>query len=105
MEIECDGARFVFTRGFVSELRCTWQFFRTHADAIRRATPLTDVWLTTWPVGVTIVGQGNGIWTITGYPGITFHLPNVESVVSGFPSWGHEPGGWTAAQPLRSGGR
>lgn len=37
-------------RGFVSHVTCTWADFSRNADAIRRATPLTDVRLTIAPV-------------------------------------------------------
>lgn len=36
-------------RGFVESITCTWADFAQHADAIRKATPLREVNLTTWP--------------------------------------------------------
>jgi hypothetical protein len=107
----------LFRRGFVELITCSWSDFRQHADAIRRATPLRDVMFTSPPPDYRACGACKDCCDRLpkfcerererlGLPAdITFHLPNIESVVSGFPSWGHQPGGWTAAQPLRSGGR
>jgi hypothetical protein len=71
-----------FRRGFVESITCSWSDFRTHADAIRRATPLRDVTLTTWPE---LDGTDIDYWLALNYAGIKFNLPS-------------------GAQPLRSGG-
>ena len=44
-----------FRRGFVEEVACSWDDWVRHADAIRAATPLRKVRLTTWPVDLTRV--------------------------------------------------
>jgi uncharacterized protein (TIGR02996 family) len=82
-----DGMQYSFRRGFVEFLICSWSDFRQHADAICRATPLREMTLTTWPA-INETGVDVLAWLQCEYPGITFHLPNVGSVVSGFPSWG-----------------
>lgn len=43
------GHRATLSRGFVSALACTWDAWRTHADAITRAQPIERVTLTTAP--------------------------------------------------------
>lgn len=56
-----------FSRGFVSSITCTWTEWSRHADAIRAATPLERVRLTTWPVlGVESVSPNINSVTITG---------------------------------------
>lgn len=44
-----DEGAIEFRRGFVEEIACTWNDFCQHADAIRAATPLRRVRLTTRP--------------------------------------------------------
>jgi uncharacterized protein (TIGR02996 family) len=39
-----------FRRGFVAEITCDWPAWRDHAGAVRAATPLERVCLTSWPV-------------------------------------------------------
>ncbi len=54
-------------RGFVESITCSWSDWRTHADAIRAATPLRVVRLTTM--------QPADEFPIDLWPGITFGLP------------------------------
>lgn len=38
-----------FRRGFLAEMECPWEYWRTHADAILKAQPIEKVVLTTRP--------------------------------------------------------
>lgn len=40
----------LYQRGFVEVVTCSWAQFRPRADAMRAATPLRQVRLTTWPL-------------------------------------------------------
>lgn len=65
------GSTFSYRRGFIESITCSWSNWQRHADAIRAATPLKRVKLTTWPDS-TIDGKRP---TVGDYPGITFELP------------------------------
>jgi uncharacterized protein (TIGR02996 family) len=74
-------ATFAFRRGFVEELSCSWQDWQTHADAIRKATPLRKVRLTDQPVlpaGTGLYTPHRGTTRHDDYPGIEFELPREE---------------------------
>jgi uncharacterized protein (TIGR02996 family) len=47
-EFSTTAGTFRIRRGFVESIACSWSAFRAHADAIRKATPLRRVRLTTW---------------------------------------------------------
>ncbi len=76
---------FIYSRGFVSEIKCVWSDWRRHAAAIRAATPLRVVRLTTWPIladlpRVTMGTDLTGTLDVPAilrinYPGIRFELP------------------------------
>lgn len=90
-----------FSRGFVESIQCSWSDWLTHADAIRAATPLRKVRLTTWPEGecdcsaertvIRLRGRNpvsfRGNWLAieaiarelnNWFPGITFTLPEIR---------------------------
>jgi hypothetical protein len=64
----------------VDEVRRTWSDWREHADALRAATPLRKVKLTTWP-DFYYCGPGYEVDAFikgrlaTDYPGVAFELP------------------------------
>ncbi len=60
-----EQAAIEFRRGFVETLRCSWADWQRHADAIRAATPLNKVRLTTRPTYQAWVHQG---WVIYCWP-------------------------------------
>ena len=43
------GGTFIWSRGFVSRITCSWQDWRDHAATILAAHPVQKVTLTTWP--------------------------------------------------------
>ena len=73
-----------FRRGFVESITCSWSDWQRHADAIRAATPLQRVRLTTWPIladlprvtmGTDLTGTLDVPATLSiNYPGIKFEL-------------------------------
>lgn len=72
-------------RGFVEQITCSWSDWQRHADAIRSATPLRKVRLTTWPG--TISSESNLGRTVAvmelgkSYPSIEFELPQLRADV------------------------
>lgn len=69
-----------FRRGFVEEVACPWADFARHAAAIRAATPLRRVRLTTWidrPIPSAFWEADNPVlaWLAVEYPGVEFELP------------------------------
>lgn len=73
-----DHSHCVFARGFVSAVTCSWLDWRLHAAAIRAATPLEQVRLTTRPVFETDDGSElmAKAYLAGRYPGIEFELPD-----------------------------
>lgn len=72
-----------YRRGFVEEITCSWEDWRQHADAIRSATPLRKVRLTTEP----FILRAATIPVLTSlaelYPGVEFEFAH------DFNWWGH----------------
>jgi uncharacterized protein (TIGR02996 family) len=70
-----------FSRGFVSHVSCSWPDWRTHADAILAAQPVTRVRLTTdtgdtdWAFYSGRRLDGTRIARFPCWPGIKFELP------------------------------
>lgn len=81
-----------FQRGFIDRIDLPWQQWAEHADAIRAATPLQDVHLTTPPTfEAERVVDGQRIGPVIyvpnlslRWPGITFHLPPAFTPLSGW---------------------
>lgn len=68
-----DGGSWTYTRGFISHVKCSWEEWQENADAIRSATPLERVALTTWPQ---ITGVDPKAWCEATWPGVTFTMPS-----------------------------
>jgi uncharacterized protein (TIGR02996 family) len=82
-----------FRRGFVAEITCDWPTFQAHAAALRAATPLERVRLTTWPDRITVsrpvpIPAGGGVYgtrelvalaLASEYPGIVFEWLGADS--------------------------
>jgi uncharacterized protein (TIGR02996 family) len=64
-----------FHRGFVEEITCSWSDWQRHADAIRAATPIRKVKLTTESDNHLFVSVGGRVWTCATWPGVEFELP------------------------------
>lgn len=90
MQVEHNGIVFTFHRGFCHEVTCSWSDWRRHADAIRAATPLKRVRLTTWPPpnlekvrdlgfdasrAIELIPYQARVLLEASYPGIEFELP------------------------------
>lgn len=78
---------FHFARGFPEQITCTWPDFARHADALRAATPLREVVLTTYPYQQAQVVPGRTRDELEleilarQYPGITFTLPEPDRLL------------------------
>lgn len=102
-----------YRRGFIEEIHCPWQSWLTHHAAIRSATPLREVRLTTRPMVISGGGRNRGHsrldgcekwydnatapavpvqdlanWILTAqWPGIKFELPSPSQMAEDLTGW------------------